>query len=469
MHMPLARGQASARRQYDTMPCFIVDDHNEILKHIYRAIGSGHLPFEGITLVHFDSHPDLSVPDALAADCVRRPAELFSQISIADFILPAVYAGHISRVIWLRTVHCEAFGVAAERELLVHVGCERASGLLRVCCDDEHYDETCVDSLDQFSDYRTLSLQIVTVPAPARAAAGAPAVVLRLTAHVIVDVCLDFFAVNNPFLLEVTRDFSRDAYDALAAAFRIDTDALDTAARRRAGAVFSDAMRALLHERWYRIDSEPEFLARCAAAGMMQLYASPDDASAVLGRLRRALQAMEDALCDDDNDDNGGDGGGGDCAGASDDASDGGGNSSCSEGAQPMHVCSGPTFGDAKKPSRLCTVYRDPANATALCMSSVMLAGSMHSLPHHASSPAEIDALLAQLRCVLAAPGMPRPVLCTMARSTGDEYTPPTQADALQEAVLDELSAMYGALRLTLDYAQPVVLRRPRALESDQR
>jgi hypothetical protein len=47
------------------LPVYIVEDHDEALPLIYRAIGSRHLPFEGIAFVHFDAHPDLLCPDIM--------------------------------------------------------------------------------------------------------------------------------------------------------------------------------------------------------------------------------------------------------------------------------------------------------------------------------------------------------------------------------------------------------------------
>lgn len=81
---------------------YIVEDHNEVLEYIYNDIGNKRLPFNGISLVHFDSHPDLLCPEDLPADLVYDKATLFQQISIGDWILPAVYAGHFDSIIWLK-------------------------------------------------------------------------------------------------------------------------------------------------------------------------------------------------------------------------------------------------------------------------------------------------------------------------------------------------------------------------------
>ena len=44
-------------------PVHVVEDHNEALTHIYRAIARKRLPFRGTVLLHFDAHPDLLSPD----------------------------------------------------------------------------------------------------------------------------------------------------------------------------------------------------------------------------------------------------------------------------------------------------------------------------------------------------------------------------------------------------------------------
>jgi len=41
----------------------VVEDHNEALPHVYRAIARKKLPFTGTALIHFDAHPDLLSPD----------------------------------------------------------------------------------------------------------------------------------------------------------------------------------------------------------------------------------------------------------------------------------------------------------------------------------------------------------------------------------------------------------------------
>ena len=45
------------------VPVAVIEDHDEALVWIYRAIGSKRLPLSGTALIHFDAHPDLLSPN----------------------------------------------------------------------------------------------------------------------------------------------------------------------------------------------------------------------------------------------------------------------------------------------------------------------------------------------------------------------------------------------------------------------
>ena len=83
------------------IPVHIVEDHNEALEHIYRAIGSKTLTFSDICMLHLDSHPDLLLPN-IPADLIFDKDVLLDSVSIADWILPAVYAGHLGCIVWIK-------------------------------------------------------------------------------------------------------------------------------------------------------------------------------------------------------------------------------------------------------------------------------------------------------------------------------------------------------------------------------
>ena len=119
----------SERGRQLPLPVHVFEDHDEALVHIYRMIGAKKLPFSGNCLVHFDSHPDLLLPDMMADDVFTKDA-LFAQTSIADWILPAVYAGLLSCIVWLKP--CWSQQIQDGTYELV-VGKDNASGKMRCC------------------------------------------------------------------------------------------------------------------------------------------------------------------------------------------------------------------------------------------------------------------------------------------------------------------------------------------------
>lgn len=89
-------------KKYKKIPVFVVEDHNDVLPFIYRCIGSKHLPVYNNTIIHFDSHPDLLVSRELSAETAGKKYDLFDSLSIENWILPAAYAGHLTRVVWVK-------------------------------------------------------------------------------------------------------------------------------------------------------------------------------------------------------------------------------------------------------------------------------------------------------------------------------------------------------------------------------
>ena len=210
---------------------YVCEDHHEVLPHIYRAIGSRHLPFSGTIFVHFDAHPDLLLPDMLADNCYEKGI-LFDTISIGDWILPAVYAGHLSAIVWYKmnwaTQLCDGC-------YQLGVGKHKSSGKLRYVCMCSVYDfklYTCRVTLaeDYFlsellyspckdlDNVYTVPLIVVTFNQDSgwdeatrakRARVSdndsgslASSEALKLLAgaqHWILDIDLDFFSTANPF------------------------------------------------------------------------------------------------------------------------------------------------------------------------------------------------------------------------------------------------------------------------------
>ncbi|XP_015188449.1 PREDICTED: UPF0489 protein C5orf22 homolog isoform X1 [Polistes dominula] len=89
-------------RYFSSVPIHIVENHDEVLPFIYRCIGSRHLPFNGNIFIHLDSHPDMLISKYMPAENVWDKEKLFADISIENWIMPAVYAGHFRYLIWVK-------------------------------------------------------------------------------------------------------------------------------------------------------------------------------------------------------------------------------------------------------------------------------------------------------------------------------------------------------------------------------
>lgn len=50
------------------------------MQHVYRAIGSKHIPMKDIKMVHLDSHPDLLIPVNMPADTVYDKETLLGSV-----------------------------------------------------------------------------------------------------------------------------------------------------------------------------------------------------------------------------------------------------------------------------------------------------------------------------------------------------------------------------------------------------
>ncbi|XP_064641012.1 UPF0489 protein C5orf22 homolog [Lineus longissimus] len=148
-------------RSYGKIPIFIVDDHDEVLPHLYRAIGSKHLPFEAIKFVHLDSHPDLSIPYHFLADDVFDREKLFYAISIENWILPAAYAGHIGHVIWVKPPWATQM---QNQTTDFFIGKHTSSGKIRVSCDDNYFlDEVLYTKEENLENKKAVKMDVLTL------------------------------------------------------------------------------------------------------------------------------------------------------------------------------------------------------------------------------------------------------------------------------------------------------------------
>ncbi|KYN17359.1 putative ATP-dependent RNA helicase DDX20 [Trachymyrmex cornetzi] len=116
------------RQQRMTCESIAKGHASQVLPFIYRCMGSKHLPFEGNTFVHLDSHPDMLIPKEMPADTVWDKNQLFSEISIENWILPAAYAGHLKNLIWVKPPWANQM---TDSVLTFLIGKQKETGLIR--------------------------------------------------------------------------------------------------------------------------------------------------------------------------------------------------------------------------------------------------------------------------------------------------------------------------------------------------
>ncbi|XP_003936254.1 UPF0489 protein C5orf22 homolog isoform X1 [Saimiri boliviensis] len=154
-------GWPTGLRRYPKLPVWVVEDHQEVLPFIYRAIGSKHLPASNISFLHFDSHPDLLIPVNMPADTVFDKETLFGELSIENWIMPAVYAGHFSHVIWFHPIWAQQIREGRHHFL---VGKDTSTTTIRVTSTDHYFlsDGLYVPE-DQLENQKPLQLDVIMV------------------------------------------------------------------------------------------------------------------------------------------------------------------------------------------------------------------------------------------------------------------------------------------------------------------
>uniref|UniRef100_K7FNA9 Chromosome 5 open reading frame 22 n=2 Tax=Pelodiscus sinensis TaxID=13735 RepID=K7FNA9_PELSI len=154
-------GQPGRLRSYPALPVCVVEDHQDVLPFIYRAIGSKHLPASNISFVHFDSHPDLLIPVNMPADTVFDKEALFSELSIENWIMPVVYAGHFSQVIWFHPIWAQQIKEGKHDFL---VGKDTSTTTIRVTSTDHYFlSDGLYVPADQLENQKPLHLNVILV------------------------------------------------------------------------------------------------------------------------------------------------------------------------------------------------------------------------------------------------------------------------------------------------------------------
>lgn len=182
----------------------MVEYHNEVLPFIYRNIGSKHLPLEGITFLHFDSHPDMLIPKEMSADYVYNKSKLYDTISIEDWILPAAYGGHLKHLVWIKPPWAKQM---TDGTRIFHIGATKNDNTIKVDCKENYFISECLFCpVAELKNIKEIFLKVVTLGKAIDNEfndLNSIKVFVRESiqenTHYILDIDLDFFSTNNPF------------------------------------------------------------------------------------------------------------------------------------------------------------------------------------------------------------------------------------------------------------------------------
>uniref|UniRef100_A0A7S3K368 Uncharacterized protein n=1 Tax=Aureoumbra lagunensis TaxID=44058 RepID=A0A7S3K368_9STRA len=164
--------------------CVIVEQHHDVLPWLHLGMRRKVIATKGLSVVHFDAHPDLGA--LKNADVCFRPRELVqfldeSEYGISEWLLPLVYCGHVSRIVWVKPDFAKQI---QNMTRIIRVGkCEER---LAVDCDLDYFKDDGAYSAE-LEKAREFCLDVNTV------------VPTNLSTPYILDICLDYFACLNPF------------------------------------------------------------------------------------------------------------------------------------------------------------------------------------------------------------------------------------------------------------------------------
>lgn len=428
------------KRCYKELPVWVVEDHHDVVGHIYRAIASRHLPLKNIKMVHLDSHPDLLIPVNMSADTVFDKEKLLSELSIENWIMPMVYAGHVSCVAWLHPYWAQQI---TEGEHRMAVGRDSSTTTIRVTSKDNYFlSDGLYVSEKQLENSKPLRLNVVRVD-PVKPSHGSLAeykseedterwfakrprtecsqageascseLLLRCTdtlqpaegsnrtgsdgdgdgdddegsTSYVVKSISAFLSETEPYILDIDLDF-----------FSCKNPFKELYTEEE-----YDILKELYNFRGPRPDADEEELDECVDRRVHQL----EDLEA----------AFADLLEDD-------------------------GEETVTRWARNPGMAPLAQLVSSLKSRNLCPDYEMVHQAGLTCDSV--------ELPHHISTDEEIDRLISAVRLFLKA--LPKPTLVTMSRSSLDEYCPVEQVDSVQSRVLAVLESLYGPLNLHKDY-----------------
>lgn len=152
------------------MHVFVIEEHTEALEVLSLGVRRGLLPLNSCTMVHLDSHPDLSCFDNILPEHINERTELChrlrnSEDGISSFILPALAMGLLKNVVWVKPPWTDQ--IPPGHHQLTFGWTDHKEGDLRMAiATDLSYwfdDGNAVQSIDELECTTTFGLQVASI------------------------------------------------------------------------------------------------------------------------------------------------------------------------------------------------------------------------------------------------------------------------------------------------------------------
>lgn len=416
----------SLKRTYKELPVWIVEDHHDVVPHIYRSIASRHLPLTGIPLVHLDSHPDLLIPVNMAADNVFDKNKLFSELSIENWIMPMVYAGHVSSVAWLHPYWAQQI---TEGSHLLLVGRDKSTTTIRVTSVENYFlSDGLYVSEEQLENSKPLKLEVVKVE---------PVEEMHLPLSEKCDGN-DVKRARTESFGEPEQSSFSDRVPSKGLGDQVDT-LEDTEKAGSTDYIVRNVSALLGHTQPYILDIDLDFFScknpfkelytQEEYTILQELYsfrgpnpgAKQEELEECVEQRVHQLEDLEAAFADLLEDD---------------------GEETIMRWTKRPGMASLAALLSSLK-SRISNPDYEMVHQAGLTCDTV-------ELPHHISSEEEIQRLVCAVQLFLKP--LPKPTMVTMSRSSLDEYCPLEQVDWVEGKVLGVLKELYGPLDIHKDY-----------------
>lgn len=144
------------------------------------------------------------IPRDMPAETVFDKDELFEKISIADWMLPAAYAGHFKNILWIKPPWAKQI---PEGSLTFRIG-QTEEGTIAVDCKENYFVSECLFvPTEKLKNSREVNLEVVTLGKRVEGQSDDFRDVQKVlnsyittTTSYVLDIDLDFFSTSNPFI-----------------------------------------------------------------------------------------------------------------------------------------------------------------------------------------------------------------------------------------------------------------------------